>query len=112
MQRDMNVINCGYHIPGGVQGQLGQGLEQPGIVEGVPAHGRGWNWRFFNVPFNSDLSIIPQITQLELLMQQGKSSPYSGLASSGHFEGDAILLCPIWNERRQEHLGSIPEKRH
>jgi len=24
-----------------VQGQVGRGFEQPGLVEGVPAHGRG-----------------------------------------------------------------------
>jgi len=28
-------------LPGSVQGQVGQGFEQPGLVEGVPAHGRG-----------------------------------------------------------------------
>ena len=33
--------NCDHPIPGSVQGQVGWGLEQPGIVEGVPAHGRG-----------------------------------------------------------------------
>lgn len=27
-------------IPGGVQGQAGEGLGQTGVVEGVPAHGR------------------------------------------------------------------------
>lgn len=26
-------------IPGTVQGQAGQDLEQPGLVKGVPAHG-------------------------------------------------------------------------
>ncbi|KAJ7407666.1 solute carrier family 4 member 4 [Willisornis vidua] len=30
----------GFPIPGSVQGQVGQDLEQPGPVEGVPAHGR------------------------------------------------------------------------
>ena len=30
-------------ILGSVPGQVGQGLEHPGLVEGVPAHGRGWN---------------------------------------------------------------------
>jgi len=30
-------------IPGRVQGQVGQGSEQPGLVEDVPAHCmRGW----------------------------------------------------------------------
>ena len=32
---------CGCPIPGSVQGQVGWGFEQPGLVEGVPAHGRG-----------------------------------------------------------------------
>lgn len=29
------------HIPGSIQGQAGCGSEQPGVVEGVPAHDRG-----------------------------------------------------------------------
>jgi len=33
--------SCGCSLPGRVQGQAGQGFEQPGLVEGVPAHGRG-----------------------------------------------------------------------
>ena len=34
--------SCGCPwILGGVQGQAGQSLEQPGTVEGVLAHGRG-----------------------------------------------------------------------
>ena len=32
---------CGCPIAGSVQGQVGWGSEQPGLVEGVPAHGRG-----------------------------------------------------------------------
>jgi len=28
-------------LPGSVQGQVGWGFEQPGLVEGVPAHSRG-----------------------------------------------------------------------
>jgi len=30
-------------LPGSVQGQVGWGFEQPGLVEGVPAHGK-WGW--------------------------------------------------------------------
>ena len=30
-----------HPLPGIVQGQIGWGFEQPGLVEGVPAHGRG-----------------------------------------------------------------------
>ncbi|KAK4827836.1 hypothetical protein QYF61_021973, partial [Mycteria americana] len=33
--------SCGHPIPGSVQGPVGWGFEQPGLVEGVPAHGRG-----------------------------------------------------------------------
>jgi len=33
--------SCGCHLPGSVQGQAGWSSEQPGLVEDVPAHGRG-----------------------------------------------------------------------
>ena len=33
--------SCGCPLPGRVQGQVGRGFGQPGLVEGVPAHGRG-----------------------------------------------------------------------
>ena len=33
--------SSGGPIPGNIQGQVGQGSEQPGAVEDVPAHCRG-----------------------------------------------------------------------
>ena len=33
--------NYGYPIPGSVQGQVQWSSEQPDLVEGVPAHGKG-----------------------------------------------------------------------
>ena len=33
--------SCGCPLPGSVQGQVGQGSEQPDLVEAVHAHGRG-----------------------------------------------------------------------
>jgi len=33
--------NCGCPLPVSVQGQVGWVFEQPGLVEDVPAHGRG-----------------------------------------------------------------------
>jgi len=33
--------SCGWPLCGIIQGQVGWGFEQPGLVEGVPAHGRG-----------------------------------------------------------------------
>lgn len=33
--------SCGCIITGNVQGQVGQTLEEPGLVEAVPAHSRG-----------------------------------------------------------------------
>lgn len=29
-------------VSGNIQGQAGRGLEQSGLVKGVPAHGRAW----------------------------------------------------------------------
>ena len=37
--------SCGCPLPGRVQGQVGWGFGQPGLVEGVPAHGRGMGAR-------------------------------------------------------------------
>ena len=33
--------SCGCLLPGSVQGQVGWSSEQRGLVEDVPAHGRG-----------------------------------------------------------------------
>jgi len=33
--------SCNCPLPGSVQGQVGWGFELPGLVKGVPAHGRG-----------------------------------------------------------------------
>ena len=32
---------CGCSLPGSIQGQAGWGIEQPGLVGGVPAYSRG-----------------------------------------------------------------------
>jgi len=37
----MFPLNSLYSLPGSFQGQVGRGLEQPGLVEGVPVHGTG-----------------------------------------------------------------------
>jgi len=34
-------ISCGCPLTGGVQGQIGWGVEKHGLMEAVPAHGRG-----------------------------------------------------------------------
>jgi len=36
--------SCGFPLSGSVQGHVGWGFEQPHLVEGVPAHGRGGGW--------------------------------------------------------------------
>ena len=38
--------SCGCPLPGSVQGQAECGFEQPGLVEGVPADGRGFGTRW------------------------------------------------------------------
>ena len=44
--------SCGCPLPGSVQGQVGRGFGQPGLVEGVPAHGRGvgTGWSLRSLP--------------------------------------------------------------
>ena len=37
----VRVVRQWMPLPGSVQGQVGRGFEQPGLAEGVPAHGRG-----------------------------------------------------------------------
>ncbi|KAF4798197.1 hypothetical protein TURU_068061 [Turdus rufiventris] len=41
VMRENDFDCCGCLIPGSVQGQTGQGLKQPELVEDIPAHGRG-----------------------------------------------------------------------
>jgi len=38
--------SCGCSLPGSAQGQVGWSSEQPGLVEVVPAHGRGGGTRW------------------------------------------------------------------
>jgi len=40
LEQQVAQRNCGCPLPGGVQVQAGWGFEQPGLVEGVPAHSR------------------------------------------------------------------------
>ena len=41
MLEQVSPRSCGFSLPGSVQGQVGWDFEQPGLVEGVSAHGRG-----------------------------------------------------------------------
>ena len=43
--------------------QAGRGFEQLGLVEGVPAHGGGWNEMSFKAPPNPNRSVICVGTQ-------------------------------------------------
>jgi len=43
--------SCGCPLPGRVQGQAGQGWEHPGLGEGVPAYGTGWELDDLQDPF-------------------------------------------------------------
>jgi len=38
--------SCACPLPGSVQGQVGRGFEHRGLVEGVPAHGKGVGTRW------------------------------------------------------------------
>ena len=52
---------CGCPIPGGVQGQVGWGPGQPGLVNGEvggPAWQGGWRFMILEVPSNPGHSVI------------------------------------------------------
>ena len=49
--------SCGCPIPGSAQGQLGWGLEQPGLVEGVLPMAGGLE-TILKVPSNPNHSVI------------------------------------------------------
>lgn len=54
--REMQIVKSGCPICGRAQGQVGRGIEQPSLVEGVTSHGRGaWN----EVPCHANPSMIP-----------------------------------------------------
>lgn len=48
--------------PWNVQGHIGWGLEKPGMMESVPAHGREWNSGILKVSSNPNLSIVPSMS--------------------------------------------------
>ena len=49
--------SCGCPIPGSVPGQVGWGLEHPGLVESVPAAGDG-SWMLFQILSNPNHSVV------------------------------------------------------
>jgi len=53
------LVSCGCPLTGSVQGQVGQGFEQPDLVESILAHGSGgWNQMVFKVPLNTNHPMI------------------------------------------------------
>ncbi|XP_051493829.1 GPN-loop GTPase 2 isoform X1 [Apus apus] len=57
--------SCGCPIPGSVEGQVGWGLEQPGLVGGVPAHaGGGTGWSLRSLPTQTSLEFYEEGSSL------------------------------------------------
>lgn len=50
--------SCGCPFLGSIQGLVGWGFWQPGIVEGIPAHGSRLDEMIFKVPSSSHQSMI------------------------------------------------------
>jgi len=51
--RHRNRLPREASLPGSIQGQAGWGFEQPGLVGGVPAYGRGLELGDFKGPFQT-----------------------------------------------------------
>ena len=64
--------SCGCPIIGSVQGQAGRGFEQPGLVDGVPAHGRGvqTRWSLRSLPTQTILWKASHYPQPNMLLQR------------------------------------------
>ena len=60
--------SSGCLIPGNVQGQGEQGLEQPGLVGGVPACHREWDWMIFKVPPSQTHFVIPEFLGFTIII--------------------------------------------
>ena len=55
MMEQVAQRGCGWPVPGGVQGQVGWGRGQPGLVNGEvggPAWQGGWRFMILEVPSN------------------------------------------------------------
>uniref|UniRef100_A0A803V9U5 ClpB family mitochondrial disaggregase n=1 Tax=Ficedula albicollis TaxID=59894 RepID=A0A803V9U5_FICAL len=68
--KEVTQRSCGIPIPGSVQGQLGRGLEQPSLVEGVHAYGRGDRTKWMLGVLSSYL-FPDHISPLSRLLQEG-----------------------------------------
>ena len=109
-------ICCRCPLPGSVQGQVGWGLEQPGPVEGVPAHGggvgTGWSKKSLPTPIilwfgtfiqvkrcqcTNDVFKNPWVWRLRTLAEKSKSSAQSttGLPDLPVFSAGWALLLQV-----------------
>ncbi|KAJ7404428.1 hypothetical protein WISP_145749 [Willisornis vidua] len=76
--------SCGCPISGSVQGQVGQGLEELGLVEGVPAMAGVWNKMIFKV------SDLPRPYTLRKLIPKLVGKDYSVPVSGGHRSSTSV----------------------
>jgi len=74
---------CGCPVPGGVQGQVGWGPGQPGLVNvevGGPAQQGGWRFMILGVPSGPDHSVILWSARIsvssERLSVRGEAPPH------------------------------------
>jgi len=65
-------------LPGSVQGQAGQGFDQPGVVENVTAHvwGVGTRWSIRSLPIFTRIQEGTQLGELTQLGQTEQGIPY------------------------------------
>ena len=101
--------SCGCPLPGSLQGQVGWGFEKPGLVEGVPAHGRrlGTRWSIRSLPTQSILWFYDSpekvqhkptkfIKRVDCLIQGWESSDCSARRSEG--SGASYSCINTWWE--------------
>ena len=91
--------SCGCPLPGSVQGQAGQGFDQPGLVEGVPAHGRGGGtgWSIRSLPAQTIIWFYD--LQLAWTLNNDKTE--------GSLQIIYILYSYVWKQSRREGVFSF-----
>lgn len=85
-----------------VQSQVGYGLEQPGIMGGVPAHGRWQPLRCIPTPFHSMIPWLYQCNSYNSM--KGNTDEWLGIKSFLHLCWKLSLYTrKIWNTSLHTH---------
>lgn len=102
--------SCRCPTPGNVQSQVGQGLERPGIVKGLPAHSGAWHWMEFKVRPTQRIprsGISPLTARRHPRHHRACQSALEAGPEHGARADTSLLCCHwlAWGRRSQSRAG-------